>query len=270
MSEKNLTPTSTAIAIQARLGSSRLPEKVLLDINKLPLIDHIVKQLSPCKGSEIVLTTSDSEMDQKLVRHFKTQNKKSYCGPVDDIIGRLNGVLTLTSADYLVRIWGDCPFISADIVNSMMSFFLKHDLDFLSNSEINNRTFPPGLDVEIYSRNLLTSMNSQVTEKSLREFPIEYVKSSGHQFKYKYFHLKDFTEDPSLHISPDLHLTIDYKDDLLATETIFQLLCPMNEVFDFPELSRFAHSRPDLFKMFSKNERNIEYKKYLKEKEKST
>ena len=151
----------------------------------------------------------------------------------------------------------------------MTSVFLRDELDFLSNSEINNRTFPPGLDVEIYSRRMLTAMNSQVKENSLREFPIEFVKTASHNFNYKYFQLKDFTQDTGLHVSPDLHLTIDYQDDLLAAETIFKFLCPQNEVFNFSQLSRLTSSHPDLFKMFSKNERNIEYKKFLKQKEKT-
>jgi spore coat polysaccharide biosynthesis protein SpsF len=254
-----------ALAIQARLGSTRLKEKVLLDINGKPMIDHIIKQARAVSAvSEILLTTSDSPLDQKLVTHFKNQGRRSFAGPVDDIVGRLNGVVNVAEADYLIRIWGDCVFICPDVIEAMLEKAVSGKFEFVSNAELKNRSFPPGLDAEIYSAGLLAKMDREVTEKPQREFPIEYVKKSS--ARHYFFQVSDLPFTVNQPLSSDLHLTVDYPEDLEAVKTIFGKLCPNSEVFNFKTLCEFGHRNTELFRMFSHNERNIEYREYLKQK----
>jgi len=256
-----------ALAIQARLGSTRLKEKVLLDINGKPMVDHIIKQATAIpQVSEILLTTSDTAQDKKLIEHFEKQNRRYFAGPVDDIVGRLNGVRNVSGADYLVRIWGDCVFICPDVISSMLEKAISEKLDYLSNADLNNRSFPPGLDAEIYSADLLSRMNRDVTDPAQREFPVEYVKKSS--ARHYFFQVSDLPFKMDQPLDSDLHLTVDYPDDLAAVKNIFEKLCPNNEVFDFKTLSAFGSKHSAQFHNFSKNERNKEYKEYLKQKEK--
>jgi spore coat polysaccharide biosynthesis protein SpsF (cytidylyltransferase family) len=257
--------------IQARLGSTRLPRKALLSLNGIPLIDQVVKQINGATCvDEITLSTSESELDQLLISHFNSKKLSASTGPVDDIVTRLYKALQSTAADILVRVWGDCPFVCGDIIDAMYDSFVKNHVDFISNSEINNRTFPPGLDIEIYSRRLLEAMNSAVKNPAQREFPIEFVKTQTDGFKFRYFHLNEMPNLKSERISSDLHLTIDYPDDLKAAETILKKMTPQNQVFTFVMLSQFVSENPQLFNLFSKEQRNIEYKKYLNQKEKES
>lgn len=253
------------LAIQARLESTRLPNKALLKINGLPLIDHIIKQVTVSTVNEVCLTTSEAEIDSQLTQHFSNQKLRSFRGPVDDIITRLSRAAEQTESDYLVRVWGDCPFVCADIIDSMLDYTFANNLCFLSNSEINNRSFPPGLDVEIYRSDLLKKMNLDA-DVSLREFPIEYIKSKLSRQDYAFFHSGNSSSLPTM--NPTIHLTIDYKEDLAAAEVIFAELCPKNEVFSYENLYQFEKKNAALFGNFSQEVRNKEYKQFLKQKEK--
>lgn len=254
----------TVAATQARLGSTRLPKKALLPLNGLELIDHLVKQIKACSAvDEICLSTSDQPLDQTLIKHFADQGRPSFGGPVDDIVARLHGVCEATGADILVRAWGDCPFVCPDIITHMLDKFKKNGLSFLSNSELTNRSFPPGLDIEIYSASLLRHMNGLQVEPALREFPIECIKQMGDDVSRDYFHLSEMPGTDSL--PTDLHMTIDYPQDFAAAENILKKMTPDNHAFDFAELCRFYKTNSEDFRRFSTEARNIEYQAFLKQ-----
>ncbi len=249
---------------QARLGSTRLPKKALLPLNGLCLIDHLVKQIKGCNQvEEICLSTSDQPLDQTLIEHFARNGHRSFGGPVDDIVARLHGVCQTTGADILVRTWGDCPFVCPDIIGLMLNKFKKNNLSFLSNSEMSSRSFPPGLDIEIYSTELLERIQNSNFELALREFPIECIKKMGPGVARDYFHVHEVPGGSSL--PADLHLTIDYPQDFFAAETILKKLSPDNRTFVFFELCEFYKNNSADFERFSSEARNTEYKAFLKQ-----
>ena len=245
--------------LQARLGSTRLKQKALRLLNGQPLILQVYNQVQNCSLiDEVVLMTSNEPLDLKLIELFKSQHRGYSTGPVDDIVTRLYTASDKYQLDYLVRIWGDCPFVCPDIISEMLQIVLTRKLDFISNSDIQKRTFPPGLDVEIYSRALLTQMNQQVSDPKKREFPIEYVRSSVAADKQDRYH-----DQSGVANAGDLHMTIDYEEDLSAAESIYQILQKNNSAFTYPELRQLIKQQPELFKKFSAQTRNAEYKNYI-------
>lgn len=247
-----------ALAIQARLGSSRLPRKALLKLSGQTMFEQVLNQVKASKKiSKFVLTTSDQKSDEELILHAKKHDVLTFAGPVDDIIGRFWGAFTISNADILVRIWGDCPFVCADVIDAMLEVFENKKLDYMSNSDLANRSFPPGLDLEIYRKSLMQKLNAEVTDPKLREFPIEAIKALGKEVKWEHYH--------SGRKDDHIHLTVDYPEDLAAAEVIYnQLLRP----FTFPELMNLLDTKPELWKNFSHQQRNVEYKNYLKDKQK--
>ncbi|MGZ5280611.1 MAG: cytidylyltransferase domain-containing protein, partial [Pseudobdellovibrionaceae bacterium] len=195
-----------ALTIQARLGSTRLPGKVLHNLAGKPMFEQIYNQVKHSKlVSDFCLNTSDASSDDALVEFASRLGLKVFQGPVDDIVSRMFGALEVCQSDYLVRIWGDCPFVCPDVIDEMLTVMLDKDLNFAHNSDISKRTYPPGLDVEIYRRDLLTLMNKEVTDPKLREFPVEFVKKNLNRFTMQLF-------QSSVDLS-HTHLTVDYPAD---------------------------------------------------------
>jgi spore coat polysaccharide biosynthesis protein SpsF (cytidylyltransferase family) len=246
----------TALTIQARLGSTRLPGKVLHNLAGKPMFEQIYNQVKHAqKVQSFCLNTSDAESDDKLVTFAKGLGLQIFRGPVDDIVSRLAGAMNVCAADHLVRIWGDCPFVCPDVIDDMLAVMFENDLHFVHNSDIANRTFPPGLDVEIYRRDLLMAMNAEVTDPKLREFPVEFVKKNLQRFSMRLF--------PSPVDLSHTHLTVDYPADMKAAEILLNRLHQKKAHFGYQDLQDVLKNSSDI--EFSQEARNIEYQKFLQE-----
>lgn len=251
------TGAKIGAVIQARLGSSRLPRKVLRNLDGRPLLSRIVDQLrGSSKIESLCVSTSTSPGDDELAAQAAQWGLTVARGSVDDIIGRLWGAAEKLQCDYLVRVWGDCPFVCPDIIDRMIDVSMNKNYSYLTNGDIHLRNLPPGLDAEIYHRALLQELNIKVTEARLREFPVEYVKANLPAEKWSVYREN--------HDLPEMHLTVDYAEDLQAAEKIYELLQNSKQkFFTFTELKACLRAHPELIGMFSKAERNIEYKNYL-------
>lgn len=207
------------------------------------------------KITEFCLNTSDASQDDRLAEFALSQNLKVFRAPVDDIVTRLWGSLQATEADCLVRIWGDCPFVCPDVIDEMLDVMMKKNLHFIHNSDISKRTFPPGLDVEIYRKDLLSAMNDEITDPKLREFPVEFVKKNRQRFS-----MELFLSNVDL---SNLHLTVDYPADMIAAEKLLLRLHGKKNYFLYSDLQNVLKNSPDI--EFSQEARNIEYQNFLKE-----
>ena len=140
----------SVIIIQARLGSNRLPEKVLKKIGKYSVIEMIVKRLKKSKKiSDIIVATSNTKRDKKLISFLKRKKIKVFAGSEANVLSRYYKVAKKFSADYVVRICGDCPFVDSKLMDKMISKIIINQLDYVSN--INPPTYPDGLDIEVFS-----------------------------------------------------------------------------------------------------------------------
>jgi len=156
-------------------------------------------------------------------------------------------------ADVLVRVWGDCPFVAPDVVDRAVGVMRAGDADFVSNAVMGRRTYPPGLDVEVYRRALLDRMTREVTDGAQREFPVEFVKSAQVRVE-----LLQFTDDLS-----ELHLTVDYPADLEAARQIYARLADAGLGPGFDALLGVLAEHPELAASFADAPRNPEYRRYL-------
>ncbi|QJD87190.1 cytidylyltransferase domain-containing protein [Cohnella herbarum] len=138
--------------IQARMGSSRLPGKILRSLDGISVLELIHKRLSQC-GSlhEIVVATSSSEKDDAVEKEMLRLNIEVYRGDENDVLDRYYRVAAMTGADVIVRITGDCPLIDPGIVDTVVGSFLDQYLSLHYVSNIHPPTFPDGLDVEVFS-----------------------------------------------------------------------------------------------------------------------
>ena len=143
-----------AVILQARVGSSRLPEKVLADLAGRPMLAFLVERLKRCTAvDQIILATTDLVEDQVLVELGHSLGLIVVRGSKNDVLSRFVLAANNTNASTLVRITGDCPLIDPDLLGEMLQEFQSLDVDYYSNCT--PPSYPDGLDIEVFTRHAL-------------------------------------------------------------------------------------------------------------------
>lgn len=245
---------SVVAVVQARLASSRLPAKALQDFAGKPMVLHIVDRVRYASTVNLVgVATTSEPSDDPLVEVCEQAAVPIHRGPVTDILGRLVGAARALRADILVRVWGDAPFIDPHIVDSAVNRLLHDDLEFVTSGLLRTRTYPEGMDVEVYTRQLLERMDSVTIDRDIREFPVEVVKLSNArigQINYE-FDLRN------------IHLTVDYPADLEAARRLYNFLEAEGRLYDFAFLVELTRMHPDITTTLSHGPRNADYTDYI-------
>lgn len=193
--------------VQARLSSSRLPGKMLMPIfDQDTLVVRVLKQVSKSKMvDQVVLATSDDLSDYKLYEEVISKGYKAYKGSLNDVLKRFYEVAESYNAEIIIRITGDCPCITGDWLDLHLENFIKlnkeEGLQYLGYPE----NLPDGLDLEIFSFNVLKQANAEASLASEREHVTPYIWKHPEIFKQKKI---DFKGDYSIY-----KLSIDTKDD---------------------------------------------------------
>ena len=168
-----------AVILQARMGSSRLPGKVLADISGRPMLQFIIERLQRSSSvDEIILATTDSSSDDTLAESGHALGLKLIRGNQRDVLARYALATALTDAQILVRITGDCPFVDPDLLDEMVAEFkLSSDIDYLSNCA--PPSYPDGLDIEIFSRDVLLMAEAECINHTQREHVTPWIRESN-------------------------------------------------------------------------------------------
>ena len=176
--------------IQARIGSTRLPGKVMMNVeNQKPVLYFVIKQLQECKLIDkiIVATTTNAEDDQ-IVNYSKNLGIDCFRGSSKDVLDRYYQCAKEYLVSTIVRITSDCPLIDPEIVDSVINMFENNSYDYITNF-LPNPTFPSGTEVEIFSINALKKAWENAKLPSEKEHVTPYF--SNHQDEFKITHIKN-------------------------------------------------------------------------------
>lgn len=231
--------------VQARMSSTRLPGKVLAEIQGRPLLAILLTRLSFAKHvDEIIVATSNLESDDAISDLVASMGIEVYRGSIDDVRSRFIGAASKTKADCIVRITGDCPLTDPQIVDAAIEKFKLANSDYVSN--VNPPTFPDGLDVEVFSVSALIQAVS--ASKSIED--IEHVTP--------FLRLGSLPRD-NLALEENLsHIrwTVDTAADMNVVRNIFSYFSPKLD-FTWTEVLDLYKHRPELFeenRLISRNE----------------
>ena len=167
----------TTIIIQARMASSRFPGKILKKIQNNTIIELIVKRLKKAKlANDIVVATSNNKENKPLIEHLKKKKIKFFCGSEKDALSRFYLVAKKNKSKIIVRITGDCPLADPNIVDEFILDYKKNNFDYLSNA--NPWTYPDGLDVEVFKRQLILDAQSECTNSFDREHVTTWIRNN--------------------------------------------------------------------------------------------
>lgn len=221
--------------VQARMGSSRLPGKVLREVGGHVLIDLLLKRLSTARRvDEIVLATSDQPQDDRLAAHVGGLGYRVVRGSETDVLARFAKAAATAGADVVLRITGDCPLVMPELVDRAVERFLAAGVDYLSNVE--PPTWPDGLDIEVFAAAALQTAAARATEPFDREHVTPYLRREPQ------FRRENVTAEQDL---SHLRLTVDEPADLVVIGNVLTALAPETD-FGLSDLLELIGARPDL------------------------
>jgi len=224
----------TVAIIQTRMGSSRLPGKVLMDLGGDTMMARVVARVRAASAiDEIVIARTTGRADDAIVREARRVGATPYRGSERDVLARYLGAARETNADRVVRMTSDCPLLDPAVIDEVVAA-CGPDVDYASNTQ--RRTYPRGLDVEVFHRDTLERIARLATSEPAREHVTAYLVE-----RPELFEVRDVvaTADDS-----DLRWTVDCWDDLALVRSVYELI--QHGMPRYQEVVAAVRARPGL------------------------
>ncbi|MFZ3277306.1 MAG: glycosyltransferase family protein [Candidatus Sulfotelmatobacter sp.] len=199
--------------VQARMGSSRLPNKVLKDLAGATVLDRVLNRLGRSRLiRETLVATTTEPADNAIVEHCERTGQKVFRGSERDVLDRYYQAAKSTNADVVVRITSDCPLIDPEVTDATVRAFLDQRSDYTSNVRV--RTYPRGLDTEVMTVQALERAWREGTKPYEREHVTPYIYENPGKFK---LHGIENNADCSQH-----RWTVDTPEDLQLLQAVYE------------------------------------------------
>ena len=228
----------SAIFITARMKSTRLPRKLLLELQGKPIIEHLIDRIKLAKLPDlIVLCTSTNPDDTVLVDIAKRNNIAYFRGSEDDVIERFLEASLNFKVDFIVVTWGDEPLCDPNYIDKTIELFKKANADFISCDELPTGTFVYGVKVKALKK------VCDIKDETDTEVWGDYFTKTG---LFKVEHLK--VEDKDLK-HPEIRMTIDYPQDYEFMKEIFDRLYFSSGIFTLKEVITLLKKNPEIMEI---------------------
>lgn len=239
--------TTTGVLLLARTGSTRLPGKVLKPLGGKPVLEQVVRRLLKVPGiGRIVVATTETPADDRLADFCRTLPVELFRGSEDNVLDRCTAATEAFGLDTVVRIGSDCPLVDPPLVAAMLERWREEQargrtLDYLSNTL--ERTYPVGLDVEIFARHTFHKI-----AEAIRDLPEEERRSNeSNVIPHLHQHPESF---PALsHTQPmdlsHLRWTLDTPEDYDLISRIYDALYPDNPDFTAVDILELLGRNPE-------------------------
>ncbi len=246
----------TVAIIQARIGSKRLPGKVMADVAGKPLLRRVLDRAAAIQGvDQVVLATTSSEHERPLIELAKNCAIEVFAGSEVDVLDRYYQAALAFSAEAIVRITADCPLLDPAVSSQVLERFVQDAYDYVSN--IHPPTFPDGLDTEVFSFGALERAWREGTLASEREHVTPYIWKNPSKFLI-------FNVANDRYLS-SLRWTVDEPADLEFVRTIYSHLSVKASAFGMQEVLGLLSDHPELQRINQGIPSNLGYCKSLQE-----
>lgn len=257
----------TLIILQARMSSSRLPQKVLMPILNKPMLAHQIARLQSVKTPhKLIIATSLEDSDNNIEVLCQQLGVNCFRGELNDVLARyyqaavqFKSKNTITN---VVRITGDCPLIDSDIIDDVIKQFVSSNCDYCSNCV--PATLPDGLDVEVFSFSALEQAYLLAKIPSEREHVTPFIRNNPQLFS-----LSNYTHHPDL---SHFRWTVDEPNDFKLVTKIYENLYANKPNFKLADIINLMKEKPELTRINNHINRNegllkseLEDKHYLLE-----
>jgi len=223
--------------LQARMGSSRLPNKVLRKIKGKTLLELYVNRVKESHLiDKIVIATTTNPNDTLIQKIASDLGIECFRGSEDDLLDRYYQCAKKYNADIVVRVTPDDPFVDYRVIDRAVQIFRDNEVDFVTNHF--DPTYPEGLDVEVYSIDALEKSWREASLLSEREHVFPYIQNHQDQFK-----IINFKQDTDY---SHLRWTIDYECDFEMTKRIYDHLYDKKRIFLQEDIVRLLENHPEI------------------------
>ncbi|MBM7557453.1 cytidylyltransferase domain-containing protein [Halanaerobacter jeridensis] len=228
--------------IQARMGSTRLPGKVLKEIKGKPMIQYTLENLVHSKYiDQIVLATSVLDQDDAIEEFATEFGINLFRGSEEDVLSRYYHAAKEYDADIIVRVTGDCPLIDYQITDKVIETFLDNPkADFVANNL--KRTFPRGVDTTVFKFSALEEAYKNADKQPEREHVVPYIQTT-HRDK---FNIMSYEAEGEFR-RPDIRITVDEKDDFKLIKEIITRI--EDEPINLEQVIDLLNQNPKLLKI---------------------
>lgn len=228
----------TVAIIQARMGSTRLPGKVLMEVMGKPLLEYQLERVTRSHFlDDIIIATTTNEQDQAITDWCRKMSYPYFQGSEHDVLDRYFQAATLYDAQVVVRLTADCPVIDPQVIDRAICLYREHDFDYVSNTV--NRTYPRGMDVEVFSYEVLKESHRKASSPAEREHVTPYIYRRPSIYK-----LGDVINESD---QSKYRLTVDTKEDFELICRIIAKLYPTDPKFTLQHILQVFAEHPAWF-----------------------
>ncbi|MCA9587857.1 MAG: glycosyltransferase family protein [Myxococcales bacterium] len=227
-------------SIEARMGSSRLPGKVLADVGGVTAIGRLVRRLRRAKRLDgIVLATTVSPADDALAAWAEREGVAVFRGSEEDVLLRVVEAQRSQRSDVVVEVTGDCTLLDPEIIDLGVETYFENECDVACN--VRKPSYPMGADVQVFSLAMLEDVERTITDPAVREHVSLYFYE--HPERYRVLHM--FA--PPRWRDPTMRLQLDYEEDLRFIREVYARLEPAHgDAFGLEEIFALCREHPEL------------------------
>ena len=225
------------VVLQARMSSTRLPGKVMTQINGHPMIYWEISRISKAKlVNKIVVAISDQSSDDVLADYLDSIHQEYIRGSLDNVLSRYVKAEENYNPSAIIRLTADCPLVMPELIDQYLEIFQKEDFEYLSNTL--ELSYPDGLDIEIIAPGVL----KKLLEFSLSKEEKEHVTLGIYSRKDKF---RVYNVSNKFNIS-QFRWTVDTADDLIFVKSIYAHFESKEINFTFEDMLKFVKENPNL------------------------
>ncbi|MDI6786135.1 MAG: glycosyltransferase family protein [bacterium] len=225
-----------AAIIQARMNSSRLPNKILLELIDKTLLEHIIERVKKVSQiHQIIIATTERKIDDQVEKLALKSQVKVFRGSEEDVLDRFIKAAQLNGAEIIIRITGDNPLIDNKIIQDMIAEYEKEHCDYITVSGM-----PLGTSCELVTLEVLKKIYKENLQLYHLEHVTFYIKENLEKFKTKYLKC----EEPLKR--PNYRLTVDTVEDYNLMKELYQRFYKPNEIIDLREVIKALDDNEEL------------------------
>jgi len=227
------------VVIQARISSTRLPGKILLNLpygSKMTVLQQVIRRVKRAKKiNRIIIATTTKKVDDVIVKIAQKEGVDCFRGSESNVLERYYLAARKYKLDTIVRVTSDCPCIDPTILDKLITTHQNTKADFTSNCL--TKTFPHGVDAEVFKFATLETAYKNASLDFEKEHVSEYIPNNPKRFRIVEY------KASKKYYAPDIRITLDTKEDYTLFCLVFLLLYKKNHFFD----------TLDIINLFTKN-----------------
>lgn len=228
------------LIIQARMGSSRLPGKVLMKVDDKPLLKFMIDRVRKSKlVDKIIIATTEDPKDDPIAMFCKENSIDFYRGSENDVLDRFYQAAKLYNPETVIRLTADCPLVDPEFIDKTIELYNNNNVDYAANTvPPEKKKYPDGSDVEVFKFSALKRAWEESTDPKDRE----------HVTFYFWKHGKNFTTAmlDNEYNWGKYRITIDYKEDFIVVEKIIQQLKKQGKEGSTSEIIELLQNNPEI------------------------